>query len=197
VEERPLEDAELVELARRGDVHAYGELVERHRAVAVRVAYLVMRDAAEAEDAVQEAFVKAHAALPRFREDAPFRPWILRIVANESRNRVRSATRRGTLALRAAAVRPAEEAAPSPEEALLEREKREELLTALERLPEADRLVLGYRFLLGLTEAETASALDCRRGTVKSRTSRALARLRGELGSQEAVGGSEGGGMAP
>jgi hypothetical protein len=110
---RPLEDAELVGLATRGDVRAYEELVERHRDIAVRTAFLVARDATDAEDAVQEAFVKAYAALHRFRQGAPFRPWILRIVANEARNRARSARRRAGLALRAAADRPVEEAAAS------------------------------------------------------------------------------------
>jgi RNA polymerase sigma-70 factor, ECF subfamily len=197
VEGRPLEDDELVKLAKRGNVRAYEELVERHRDVAVRTAFLVARDAADAEDATQEAFVKAYAALPRFRAGAPFRPWILRIVSNEARNRSRSARRRAGLALRAAAVRPTEEAAPSPEAAVLEREEQEMLLAALEALPDADRLVLGYRFLLGLSESETAAALGCRPGTVKSRTSRALARLRSVMRAAPANSGAGEGGGAP
>ena len=74
--------------------------------------------AGEAEDAVQEAFVKAYYALPRFRPDSPFRPWLLKIVANEARNRVRSTRRRQGLVLRAAAVSDGD-AAPSPETAAL------------------------------------------------------------------------------
>ena len=101
MEGRPLEDAELVDLARDGDVPAYEELVTRYQGIAHRVAWLVARQAGEAEDAVQEAFVKAYYALPRFRSDAPFRPWLLRIVANEARNRVRSSRRRDGLVLRA------------------------------------------------------------------------------------------------
>jgi RNA polymerase sigma-70 factor, ECF subfamily len=181
VEGRPLEDSELVALAGDGDVAAYETLVARYQDIAVRAAYLITRDGADAEDVVQEAFVKAYLALPRFRNDAPFRPWILTIVANEARNRARSARRRASLALRAAAE--PEEAAPSPEAAVLEREEQRALLDAVERLRESDRLVIGYRFFLGLSEAETAAALDWRRGTVKSRLSRALARLRRELSS--------------
>jgi RNA polymerase sigma factor (sigma-70 family) len=186
VEGRPLEDAELVALAGDGDVAAYETLVARYQDIAVRAAYLITRDGADAEDVVQEAFVKAYLALPRFRNDAPFRPWILTIVANEARNRARSARRRASLALRAAAE--PEEAAPSPEAAVLEREEQRALLDAVERLRESDRLVIGYRFFLGLSEAETAAALDWRRGTVKSRLSRALARLRRELSSMPSGG---------
>jgi RNA polymerase sigma factor (sigma-70 family) len=186
VEGRPLEDSELVALAGDGDVAAYETLVARYQDIAVRAAYLITRDGADAEDVVQEAFVKAYLALPRFRNDAPFRPWILTIVANEARNRARSARRRASLALRAAAE--PEEAAPSPEAAVLEREEQRALLDAVERLRESDRLVIGYRFFLGLSEAETAAALDWRRGTVKSRLSRALARLRRELSSMPSGG---------
>jgi RNA polymerase sigma factor (sigma-70 family) len=181
VEGRPLEDAELVGLARDGDVRAYEELVGRYRDLAFRTAWLVTRSSAEAEDAAQEAFVKAYYAMPRFRPGAPFKPWILRIVANEAKNRGRSARRREALALRAAAADPGG-AVPSPEAAALEHEERQELLNAIARLPERDRLVLGYRYFLDLSEAEMAEALDCRPGTVKSRLSRAAAHLRAELG---------------
>ncbi len=178
MEGRPLEDAELVRAAQRGDVDAYAQLVERYRETAFRVAYMVGRSAADAEDAAQEAFVKAFYALGRFRPDAPFRPWILRIAANEARNRSRSARRREGLAVRLAQGLPSGDAAPSPEGAALDRETKETLVRALAALPERDRLVIGYRYLLGLSESETAAVLEVRPGTVKSRLSRALDRLR-------------------
>jgi RNA polymerase sigma factor (sigma-70 family) len=178
VEGRPLEDTELIERARRGDVVAYGQLVQRHQEVAVRTAYLACGDATEAEDAAQEGFLKAYAAIGRFRPDAPFRPWILRIVVNEARNRRRSAGRRTGLALRTAEDRPADDAAPSPEAAVLAAEARRDLLAALERLGDDDRMVIGCRYLLELSEAETAATLGIPRGTVKSRLSRALGRMR-------------------
>jgi RNA polymerase sigma-70 factor (ECF subfamily) len=180
VEGRPLEDAELIERARRGEVMAYEELVRRYQDVAVRTAHLIAPDG-DAEDAAQEALVKAWAALPHFRDGAPFRPWLLRIVANEARNRRRSAGRRAGLALRAA-QEPSGEAAPSPEAVLLTGERRAELVAALNRLPDHDREALACRFLLDLSEAETAAALGVQPGTVKSRLSRALERLRAELG---------------
>lgn len=181
VEGRPLEDVELARLARDGDVQAYGELVERYREVAFRTAWLITRSSADAEDAAQEAFVKAFYALDRFRSGEAFRPWVLRIVSNEAKNRRRSVGRRERLTLRLAQDRGSGDAAPSPEAAALDREERERLLEALERLREPERLVVTYRYLLELSEAETARALGIRPGTVKSRLSRALGRLRREM----------------
>jgi RNA polymerase sigma factor (sigma-70 family) len=186
VEGRPLDDAELVERARRGDVDAYEELVQRYQGLANRVAFLVTRDGAEAEDAAQEAFVKAYYALGRFRSGASFKPWLLKIVTNEARNRRRSSGRRAGLVLRAAEERPSGDAAPSPEGAALDAEKRSALLQALETLPETDRLVVMYRYFLELSEAEMATALGCAKGTVKSRLSRALVRLRGAMPAEVA-----------
>jgi RNA polymerase sigma factor (sigma-70 family) len=196
VEGRPLEDVDLIERARDGDVRAYGDLVERYRDIAFRTAYLITRSAADAEDAAQEAFVKAYYALGRFRTQSPFRPWILRIVANEARNRVRSARRREGLMLRVAEDRPSGGAAPSPEAAALDRERDEALLAAMATLSEPDRQIITCRYLLDLSEAETADTLGLRRGTVKSRLSRALGRLRavlpetlGPLGASEVTDG--------
>ena len=157
-----------------------------HQGIAFRTAYLVAGNAADAEDAAQEGFVKAYRALGRFRAGSPFRPWLLQIVANEARNRRRSAGRRAALALRAAAEETSGGAAPSPEAALLGAEERDRFLAALNALREEERLVISCRYLLELSEEETAAALGVRRGTVKSRTSRALARLRVELGDSDA-----------
>jgi RNA polymerase sigma-70 factor (ECF subfamily) len=179
-----LEDAELISRARTGDVRAYEELVRRYQDVALRTAYLVAPEA-DAADAVQDAFLKAYAALPRFRAGAPVRPWLLRIVANEGRNRRRSAARRAGLAERAAAAVPRESVVDSPESEVLAAETRSTLLAALGRLRDEDREVIGARYLLDLSEAETAETLGLRPGTVKSRTSRALGRLRAALAEME------------
>lgn len=178
MEGRPLDEIELIELARDGDVTAYEELMRTYTGVAHRAAYLVTRNAAEADDAVQTAFVKAYYALGRFRRGAPFRPWILRIVTNEARNRVRSSARAADMHLKLAQTSPSEDATPSPEMEVLAGEARAELLAAVDSLPAKQRLAVSYRYLLGLSEAETASALGWPRGTVKSRLSRALGRLK-------------------
>ena len=175
---RPLDEPELIRRAQRGDTHAYEELVYAYQGIAFRTAYVIARNAADAEEAAQDGFLKAWRALGRFREGAPFRPWLLRIVANEASNRRRSAGRRASLALRAAAEEPSGDAAPSPEAALLSAEQRATLLAAVEELPEEQRDVVALRYFLGLSEAEVAETLAIPQGTVKSRTARALERLR-------------------
>jgi RNA polymerase sigma factor (sigma-70 family) len=177
----PHTEAALVERARRGDPVAYEALVRAHQDIAFRTACLFAGSAADAEEAAQEAFVKAWRALPRFRAGAPFRPWLLAIVGNEARNRRRAAGRRAGLALRAAQERVSGDAAPSPETALLAGGERRDLLAALGALDERDRAVIACRHLLDLSERETAQVLGCRPGTVKSRLSRALERMRVEL----------------
>jgi RNA polymerase sigma-70 factor (ECF subfamily) len=188
VEGRPPRD-DRVDRARRGDAAAYRSLVEEHQAIAFRSAYVITGNAADAEEAAQDGFVKAWSALGRFRPGAAFRPWLLRIVANEARNRRRAGRRRAGLALRVAGEGGPDDAAPSPEAALLAGEERRALLEAVESLREEDRQVLGCRFFLTLDEQETAAVLGWPRGTVKSRTSRALARLRTLLEETSAVEG--------
>jgi RNA polymerase sigma factor (sigma-70 family) len=178
VEGRPLEEADLVEHAKEGDAEAYAEIVRRYQQLAFRTAYVVTGHAEDAEDAAQEAFVKAYRALPQFTSGLPLRPWLLRIVANEARNRRRSAGRASGLVVRVSQDRPSVDAAPSAEAALLASETRMSLLEAIGRLRDDDRRVIACRYFLDLSEAETAEVLDLPRGTVKSRLSRALARLR-------------------
>jgi RNA polymerase sigma-70 factor (ECF subfamily) len=192
VEGRPLEDQHLVERAARGDLGAYDDLVRQYQEIAFRTAYLITGDSAEAEDVAQEGFVKAYRALGRFRAGEPFRPWLLRIVANEARNRRKAASRRAGLALRAAEGRPSGDAAPSPEAAALASEQRAMLLAALDRLRDDDRQAIAQRYFLELSEAEMAAALGVARGTVKSRLSRALGRLRQGLGELAGLPGGEG-----
>lgn len=176
--------------ARDGDTSAYDVLVQRHQGVAQRAAWLVTGSAEEAADAVQEGFVKAWRALDRFRDDGEFRPWVLRIVVNTARNRRRSAWRFEAMRVRAAAAaRP--ETSASAESAALEHAEHELLLAALRRLSDRDRAVVGCRYLLELSEAETATVLGIPLGTVKSRLSRALARLRNDL---QGVGAAAAGG---
>ena len=152
-----------------------------HQGIAFRTAFLIARDPSDAEEAAQDGFVKAYRALGRFRRGAPFRPWLLQIVANEARNRRRSAGRRANLALRLADEARPGDAVPSPEAELLSGDRRAELLAAVEGLREEERLVVSCRFFLGLSEDETAQTLGLKVGTVKSRTSRALAQLREEV----------------
>jgi RNA polymerase sigma-70 factor (ECF subfamily) len=174
------DEVELATRARAGDRTAYSQLVAAHQQIAFRVAYLVTGSAPEAEDAAQEGFVKAYRSLHRFDPGRPFRPWLLTIVANEARNRRRSAGRR--LAYEARAVRLAASTPDrTPEHEAEAAETRRALLEAVNRLPEPERLVVGLRYFLELSEAETAAAAGVPPGTVKSRMWRAMERLRSDL----------------
>jgi len=178
MEGRPTDEVELFSRAQRGETAAYEEIVQRYQQVAFRTAYVITGSAAEAEDATQDGFVKAYRALATFRPGAEPRPWLLRIVANEARNRVRSTGRRRQVELRLAeGFRPGG-AAPSPEAATLAAEERRRLLNLVNELSNDDRLVISSRYFLDLSGEETAAALGIPEGTVKSRLSRALTRLR-------------------
>ena len=173
-----MHDDELVSAACRGDTGAFTTLVERHRRDALRVAYGIADG--EADDVAQEAFLKAYRHLPGFRAGSSFRAWLLAIVANEARNRRRSFVRRSALVLR---VRDEPVvASDDPAEAALRGARRQEVLDAVARLPDRDREVISLRYFAQLSEAEMAASLGCAPGTVKSRLSRALERLRAELG---------------
>jgi RNA polymerase sigma-70 factor (ECF subfamily) len=177
-----LDEAEAVARARTGDLDAYEALVARHTVLAHRTAVL-LGAGDDADDVVQEAFVKAFQRLRLFRGDAPFRPWLLAIVANQTRNLHRSRRRRDGLVLRAAAREQRPDAGPDlPAEAAVAAERRAVLLDALRELGDRDREVVVCRYLLELSEAETAQTLGWPLGTVKSRTARALAKLRTRLG---------------
>ena len=155
--------------------------MRHYQDLAFRTAWVITGDAPEAEDAAQSAFVKAYFALGRFRSGAPFRPWLLQIVANEARNRRAAASRHPTIALDAIADEAAADGEPSPEAIAVASDERARLLDVLNHLREEDRAIIAYRYLLELSEAEMAAALGCRRGTVKSRLSRAMGRLREQM----------------
>ena len=188
----------MIARVRAGEPEAYAELVRAHTGLALRAAR-ALGAGADAEDVVQQAFFKAYCSLGRFRDGSGFRPWLLSIVANETRNTVRTAGRQRSLADREAAFVEAEPLIPSsadPAVAALATERRVALLGALEKLSEEHRLVVTYRYLLEMDEPETAAALGWPRGTVKSRLSRALrklGRLLPEFETGEALGKAGGG----
>ena len=163
-------------------------LVARYTLRAHRAAFL-LGAGEEADDVVQEAFVKAFRHLSRFRAGEPFGPWLLRIVANETRNLTRSRRRRAALALRLCTAESGGTAADGPVDEVLAAERRAQLVAAVNALPDRERQVLVCRYFLDLSEAETAQVLAWPLGSVKSRTSRALHKLRGQLvpGEQDRV----------
>jgi RNA polymerase sigma factor (sigma-70 family) len=172
-----LTDAEAINQALEGDSGAFGVLVTRYEEAAFRAAYLVTRNADDAADVAQEAFVRAHAQLHRFRPDEPFRPWLLRIVTNLALNQRRSQGRRLGLLQRAGRLLSRDDS-PPPEALLTTDEESRTVWEAINRLGSDDRLILYLRYFLELSEAEMARVIDKAPGTVKSRLSRASGRLR-------------------
>src|SRR5918997_1815201 len=148
--EESARESHLIARARGGDDAAYGELVRMHEELAFRAAFLVVGNASEAEDAAQEGFLKAHRSMSRFRPDAPFRPWLLTIVANTARNRRRSARRREGAQLRLQAREDVDAAEPSAETVALAADRRRRLFDAVNALSPEDRLLISGRYFLDL-----------------------------------------------
>jgi RNA polymerase sigma factor (sigma-70 family) len=177
-----MDSPELIARARRGDGVAFGVLVEPDLPAMVRLAAVVSGNPADAEDIVQEALTKVLQSLRRFDETRSFRPWFATIVANQARNWKRSRSRRLRLVERIAVQ--ANLPVRSVDELVIEADEGSRVVAALQGLEPLDREILALRFLAGLTEKESAEALGIAPGTVKSRTSRALGRMRTQLETQ-------------
>jgi len=168
-------DAELLAKAVRGDHDAYAALVRPHERVAYRVAAAITGGSADAEEAMQNAFVKAYRSLHRFRSGSPFRPWLLKIVVREAHNVVRSERRHMRLGVRAAGEHRRD--AAGPDEALIEREEVETVLGALTRLSRSDRVVLALRYFAELPDKDAAALLGASVQAYRVRLVRARRRL--------------------
>jgi RNA polymerase sigma-70 factor (ECF subfamily) len=165
----------LVQRAAEGDASAWETLVLEYQQAVFRLAWLLLGDADEAEDSAQETFLRAWRHLKRFDPARPLRPWLLSIAANLSRNRLRSAGRYVSALMRAFR----EEPKPTLlEDSNLQRAEADELWRAVRRLDLPDQQIVYLRFFLDLPVSETAEALQIAEGTVKSRLSRALEKLR-------------------
>jgi len=162
-------DRALVRAAQRGSEEAFAQLFARHWPMAHRAAWLVVRDAAAAEDVAQEAFVAAARALQRFDRRRPFAPWLHRIVINRAIDAARARRVRAVVGEPVEAVL-AVEAAPSASPGVFS----EAVLAALAELSPEHRAVVVLRHLLEYTPGEIARLLDLPRGTVNSRLRRAL-----------------------
>jgi RNA polymerase sigma-70 factor (ECF subfamily) len=176
----PAPEDDLVLRARAGDGAAWEDIVRRQLPAVFRLAYLILGDPDEAEDAAQETFIRAFRALDRFDPVRPLRPWLLRIARNLARNQRRSAGRYfGALQRLVASDPEVARASTDRRDPLDPRgQAADTLWRAIRRLPGIDQEVLYLRYFLELTEAETAAVCGLPRGTVKSRTHRALAKLR-------------------
>jgi RNA polymerase sigma-70 factor (ECF subfamily) len=165
--------------AKGGDHDAYARLVRPYERVAYRVAAAITGREADAEEAMQNGFVKAYRSLHRFRPGAAFRPWLLRIVVNEAHNVLRAERRHQRLGTRAAEQR--EAASAGPDEALIDREEVETVLRALSRLGEADRVAVALRYFAELPDAEAAALVGVSAEAYRVRLVRARRRLQALL----------------
>ena len=170
-----------------GDAAAFEELLAAHRVSAFRVATVVLGSAHGADDVVQDASVRAWRAVSSVDAGRGFRSWYLRVVANTARNDRRSRGRRAALALRLAA-QPGRDVGDPEEQAVTDADRRR-VIDAMNRLDRDDRLVIALRHFEQLSENEMADVLGCANGTVKSRLSRATARLRAQLRDDDEEGG--------
>jgi RNA polymerase sigma-70 factor (ECF subfamily) len=171
----------------------YAELVARHQRRAGRIAYHYLRDAAETDEAVQDAFVKAYSHLASFREELPFDVWFTRILINGCLDRIKSRTRRerwlvpmtvptaggsdGTTTDRNIGERVASRG-PSPEDTLLSQERRKEIGQALAKLPERQRAVFVLSHVEGHTSREVSAMTGLNESTVRVHLFRAIRKLR-------------------
>ncbi len=167
-------DRELVERARMGERSAFDLLVARYRRRLLRLVLRLLRDQAEAEDVVQETFLKAFRALPRFRGEAAFYTWLYRIALNGARNAILRRRQRSA----PSGVVPAQLTAPvpevgTPESMLLSKQVMQTIDAAMEALPLELRTAIVLREIEGLSYEEIAQIMECPLGTVRSRIFRA------------------------
>ena len=172
-------EPELLARAIAGDHQAYANLVRPYERVAYRVAAAITGRSADAEEAMQNGFVKAYRSLHRFRVGAAFRPWLLRIVVNEAHNVLRAERRHARLATRAAERHGT--AIAGPDEAVIAREEVETVLGSLARLPDADRLALALRYFAELPDGEAAALAGMSTEAYRVRLVRARKRLKALL----------------
>ena len=192
-------EAELARAVLAGDLRALEVLMRRHNRLLYRTARAILGDDAEAEDAVQEAYLRAYGALPGFRGEAKLSTWLVRIVANEALMRRRRRARRGAVLPIDAAAQATERDAvmadrPGPEQDALRAQMRKLIESRIDALPESYRAVFVLRAIEEMTVEETASVLEVPEATVRTRFFRARALLREALarevdrGIEEAFG---------
>lgn len=170
-----MDEPTLIRRAANGDAAAWEPLVLAHQQAVFRLAYLLLGDADDAEDIAQETFLRAWKHLKRFDATRPLRPWLLSIASNLAHNHRRSAGRYLAALARAFREQPTETPLA---EASAQRSDANELWRAVQRLDMSDQQIIYLRYFLELSVVETAETLQVAEGTVKSRLSRALEKLR-------------------
>jgi RNA polymerase sigma-70 factor (ECF subfamily) len=173
-------DQQLVERAQSGDKHAFELLVAKYQRRLGRLISRFVRDAAEAEDVTQDAFIKAYRALPAFRGDSAFYTWLYRIGINTAKNHLLALGRRAptSTAFDSEEAEEFEDAAllhevSTPENELMSKQVVDVVNASLQQLPDDLRMALTLREIEGLSYEEIAAVMNCPIGTVRSRIFRA------------------------
>ncbi len=195
---RPDEDSRLArevkQLVREGDLAAardrFAALVRRQQRRASRIAYHFLRDAADADEAVQDAFIKVFSHIDSFRDELPFEVWFTRILINGCLDRQKARRRRARWVVSAPEAEPGERAwaesvaasSPSPEEALLLRERRAQIASAVAKLPERQRTIFLLCHYEGCSSREVSTITGLNESTVRVHLFRAVRKLRSLLG---------------
>ncbi|HWM46486.1 MAG TPA: RNA polymerase sigma factor [Xanthobacteraceae bacterium] len=179
-------ETELIDRARRRDPGAVRTIIQQHNQRLYRIARSILRDDAEAEDALQDAYLRAFTHLQDFRGEAQLGTWLSRIVINEALGRRRRRQHQAIVTdvpspSPAAEVIPFPINNPDPETSMAQREIRALLERAIDNLPDAFRTVLVARVIEGMSVEETADVLELRPETVKTRLHRARKLLREEM----------------
>ena len=170
-----MEESTLVRHAASGDAAAWESLMLAHQEAVFRFAYLLLGDPDDAEDIAQESFLRAWKHLKRFDPARPLKPWLLSITSNLASNRRRSAGRYFAAVMRAFRDEPT---STRIEDKSAQNLESAELWNAVQKLNAPDQQVIYLRYFLDLSVSETAEILRIAEGTVKSRLSRALEKLR-------------------
>jgi RNA polymerase sigma-70 factor, ECF subfamily len=171
-----VDESTLVRHAANGDAAAWEPLVLTHQEAVFRLSYLLLGDPDDADDVAQETFLRAWSHLKRFDPARPLRPWLLSIASNLASNRRRSAGRYFAALTRAFRNEPA--VSTSTEQKSAQHLEANDLWKAVQHLSVPDQQIIYLRYFLDLPVTETAEVLQVAEGTVKSRLSRALERLR-------------------
>lgn len=185
-----MQEREALRRCRAGDPTAFRFLVEQYGDLAYRIAYLMTRDRALAEDLTQDAFLAAWKGLGRFDLALPFKPWLLRIVVNTCRSHARRKAL-PALPLDEVEERQAPSPDPTPERLAVASDSHRAIGRAIAALDQEARQAVLLRYAAGLTVPEIAAVLAWPEGTVKSRLHRALGRLRAELEAQGIPSGAD------
>jgi RNA polymerase sigma-70 factor (ECF subfamily) len=189
-------DVELIRRIKKGEVNAFGELVEKHQSLVINFCYRMLGNREDAEDIAQDAFLRAFAAIRSFQPRAKFSTWLLTIARNLTLNLLRNRRKRGRSVSstgrfeeerQTVTLIPTDD--PGPGKVFLRKERAEWVHQALQELSDTHRGIILLRDFEGMTYEEIATTMGCRRGTVKSRLFRAREQLRERLLECDTAGG--------